>query len=407
MSNANIIRGLVVRLYPTAEQSTRLLRWMGALRFMWNRFIDAEQAQYEHDGSFLWRTQLHAIGQGLRREHDWIADVPANATIQVAADFDTALRRMVRERKAGRRCGFPRRKKRGVRECSIYCANNKTRIAPDLRGVTLPKLGAVKARGLQPIDGRLYAARIRRDGDRWMLSLQFLCERPAPLPPSDTAVAVDLGVNRLATIFDGESFLHITAPRPLRRAERMLKRRQRRLSRRQKGSRRRLDQQRRVAAVHRKTRNRRKEAVHQFTNRLTAKAGSIIIEDLNVRGMARGRLAKSVNDAALGMVVRTLAYKADWRGRELVKVDRFFPSSQICSCCGTLHREMRDLSRRVLRCDCGNVLDRDENAAANLYWYREGLGNRPVHRPTRGERGDQAHGPVPLIEPRIAPGFMS
>lgn len=406
MVNA-VIRGQVVRLYPAAAQAQRLAQWTGALRWMWNRYLDAERERYAIDGTFLWRADLHKLGQAFRHEHDWIADVPANATIQVAADFDRALRKMVRDRKAGRRCGFPRPKKKFIREVGIYCANNRTRIADDRRSVTLPKLGKVKTRGLQPPpDGRLHSARVWRDGDRWMISLAFECPRPEPLPANEMTVAVDLGVVRLATIYDGESFLYIDAPRPLRTAERSLKRRQRRLNKRQRGSARRRTQQRRVATIHRKVRNRRKEMIHQFTHRITATSGRILVEDLNVRGMARGRLAKSVNDAGLGAVLRMLTYKADWRGREIVKVDRWFPSSQICSGCGQIHVEMKKLSRRVLRCDCGTVLDRDENAAINLHRTASeaGTGRRADRRAGRGEVQD--HGPVPLAEPRIELGSL-
>lgn len=401
MPNDSIIRGQVVRLYPTADQAQRLVQWTGALRWMWNRYLDAIKEQYAADGTFLWRTQLHPLGQSMRAERDWVADVPSNATIQVAADMDRALRKMVSDRKAGRRCGFPKPKKRFVREAGIYCAGPKMRLSTDLRGVRLPKLGEVKARGLRQIDGRVYAARIWRDGDRWMLSIQYECPAPAPLPPTEAVVAIDLGVKRLATIFDGEKFLHVDAPRPLRKAERLLRRRQRRLSKRVKGSSRRRAQARRVAVIHRKVRNRRKETVHQLTHRITATSGVIVVEDLNVKGMARGRLGKSCHDAALGAILRTLAYKAVWRGREVIKVDRFFPSSQACCGCGEIHTEMRSLGRRTLRCNCGNVMDRDENASVNLYWYGQGVRNRGPGASTRGERGVQAYGPVPLVEPRI------
>jgi putative transposase len=397
-----IMRGYSARLYPSREQESRLHGWAGSVRFVWNRLLDAQRERYAASGTFIWRSELQTRVVGMKATHEWLKEVPAHALLQIAADLDRAVRKMIRDRKAGLQCGFPRYKKRFVREASIYCVNQRTSIDDNLRVVRLPKIGRVHCRGLRAINGRVLGARIVRDGKRWTLAVQAEESSPAPLPPSDTIVAIDLGVKRLATVFDGEKFLHVDAPRPLRKAERLLKRRQRRLSKRIKGSARRRAQVQRVAAVHRKVRNRRKEMVHQLTHRLTAKAGVVVVENLNVKGLASGMLAKSVRDAAFGAIFRTLAYKAAWRGRELVKVDRFFPSSQACSGCGEAHAEMKKLSRRTLRCDCGTIMDRDENAAVNLYeWYRGERGNRAGTSPTRGETGVQAHEPVPVVEPRI------
>jgi putative transposase len=426
--NDQIIRGQVVRLYPTAEQVTRQVQWTGALRWIWNHFVEAEEAKFAATGKFLWRAELYELAKVWRTEKDWIRDIPANAFIQIAADFDTALRKYLRDRKAGRvkgfkrsaryktdrtlrdLAGFPAMRRKGVDDPSIYVPNRFRFI--DAHTVVLPKLGKMKFRGSEaPEGGRPYAARIWCDaGDRWMLSIQWLCPKPVPLPPSDIVIAVDLGVSRLATVYDGANFLHIQAPRPLRKALRNLRRQQRTLARRQKKSRRRAVQRQRVACIHRRIRNVRKEVNHQLSHQLIAKAGVIITEDLNIKAMARSRLALSVADAGLGQLLTMTAYKAEWGGREQVKVDRFFPSSQQCCGCHVLHREMRNLSRRTLRCNCGNVIDRDDNACVNLYWYREGLGNRAGTRLTRVEIGEQGnvrkHDPVPVVETRIEPEFM-
>jgi putative transposase len=156
-----------------------------------------------------------------------------------------------------------------------------------------------------------------------------------------------------------------------------------------------------VGAIHRKVRERRKDLLHQVSHRLTAKAGVLKVETLNVRGMARNRhLALSVADAGMARLVTFYRYKADWRGRRVVDVDPWFPGSQTCCLCGALHREMRKLSVRTLVCDCGNVMGRDRNAAVNHYSYPEEPGKRGL-APTRVETGDQEPAPVPVGEARM------
>ena len=397
-----IVRGWQARLYPTPEQGHRLNQWAGSLRFLWNRLLDREKAAYQATGKFIWRKQLQPIAVGMKRQDglEWLADLPAHAVLDTVARMDGALRRMVIERKAGRTCGFPKVRKKFVNEAGIYCVGQATEIRDG--EATLPKLGRVRLSGGDLPEGRLLAARIRRDGDRWMLSAQFECPDPVLLPETDTVIGVDLGVSTLVTVFDGTDFEEWTAPKHLRKARKRLRRAQRCLSRRKKGSVRRRAQARRMGVIHRKVRERRKDLLHQISHRLTAKAGVLKVETLNVRGMARNRhLALSVADAGMARLVTFCRYKAEWRGRRVDDIDRWFPGSQTCCQCGALHPEMKDLSRRELVCTCGNRMGRDRNAAVNHYWYRKECENRSGHAPTRVEIGDQGFAPVPVVEARM------
>lgn len=397
-----IVRGWQARLYPTPDQGMRLNQWAGSLRFLWNRLLDLEKAEYQATGKFIWRKQLQPIAVGMKREPglEWLADLPAHAVLDTAARMDAALRRMVNERKAGRDCGFPVRKKKFVREAGIYCVGQATEIAE--HEATLPKLGRVRLRGGDAPAGRLLASRISRDGERWMLSAQFECPRPAPMAPTGITVGVDLGVATLVTSFDGAGFHEVAAPKHLRKAQKQLRRAQRTLSRRKKGSARRRAQGRCVGVIHRKVRDRRKDLLHQISHRLTAKGDVIKVETLNVSGMARNHhLALSVADAGMSRLVAFCEYKADWRGRKIVKIDPWFPGSQTCSDCGVIHREMRKLSVRTLSCHCGNVMGRDRNAAVNHFWYGQEGRNRILVDATRVEIGDQGLVPVPVVEARM------
>jgi putative transposase len=146
-------------------------------------------------------------------------------------------------------------------------------------------------------------------------------------------------------------------------------------------------------------RDRRNDFLQQISHRLTTKADGLKLETLNVRGMARNHpLALSMADAAMSRLVRVCEYKADWRARQVETIDPWFPGSQACCGCGEIHREMKTLKQRMMRCDCGNVIGRDRNAAVNHDWYPEERGNRGVHAPTRIEMRNQELAPVPVHE---------
>ena len=296
-----IVCGWQARLYPTPEQSARLNGWAGSLRFLWNRLLDAEKAEYAATKRFLWRKQLQPIAVAMKREPglEWLADLPAHAVLDCVARLDCALGRMVSERKAGRKCGFPKPKKKFVREAGIYCVAQASTV--DGQQAVLPKLGRVALPGGDMPQGRLLASRVWRDGDRWMLPAQFECARPEPMLPTGLTLGGDLGVSTLITTFDGAAFEEVLAPKPLRRAQRRLKRAQRKLARRQKGSNRRRDAARRVGVIHLKVRCIRQDALHQVSHRLTDKADVLKLETLNVAGMARNhRIALSIADAGMG-----------------------------------------------------------------------------------------------------------
>lgn len=401
---ATITCGWQARLYPTPGQAARLNQWAGALRFLWNRLLEREKAEHAATGRFLWRKGLQTIAVGMKRQPglEWLADLPAHAVLDTAIRLDAALRRMVNERKAGRKCGFPKPKKKFVRESGIYCVGQATSVSA--REATVPKLGKIKLRGGDSPEGRLLAARIVRDGDRWMLSAQFECARPEPLSASGMDIGVDVGLRHLATVHDGADVEHVAAPKPLAKAMKRLKRLQRAQSRRRKGSARRRAAAKRVANLHRRVANKRRDFNHQLSHRLTTKGDCIGIETLNIAAMARGlRLGKALADAGLGQLLGYVRHKADWRGRFLHAADRWRASTKPCSVCGLFHD--MPLGKRTLRCECGNVMDRDANAAANLRRYAQEAQNRAGNGPTRGEIGEQVAGvrppPVPVVEPRM------
>ena len=199
---------------------------------------------------------------------------------------------------------------------------------------------------------------------RWFVSL--LCDDPTvkPLPATDGAVGVDVGLDHLLTLSTGEK---VANPRHEREDRARLALAQRRLARKAKGDgANRAKARREVARIHARIADRRRDGLHKLTTRLVRENQTIVIEDLTVRNMVKNRsLARAISDAAWTQFRELLEYKATWYGREVIAVDRFFPSSKLCSACGTLQDKM-PLSVRTWTCSCGTTHDRDVNAAKNL-----------------------------------------
>jgi putative transposase len=397
-----ITRGWQARLYPNREQDRLLSLWANHARGAWNKLLGEVVTRYEADQTFLWKADLQKLAVAWKHEPEtaWLAELPAHTLLEVCGRLDKALRRMLSERKAGRQCGFPRFKKKRWGEGSVYFVNQNTRLSPDGRHVRLPKLGTARTRGGRPPAGRLLGSRATRDGDRWLLSAQIECPAPEPMAATGARIGVDAGLRSLVTTYDGAAFETVKPPRPLKAALRRLAKAQRIMARRQKGSARRGAQVKRVAALHRKVRCRRHDHLHQVSHRLTAKADVIVVETLDVRAMAQTPfLGQQVADVAIGSLLRFVAYKAAWRGRELIAVPSTYPSTRTCSGCGTLHD--MPLGKRRLSCGCGVRMNRDENAALNLYRYPEEPGNLAHQGGTRVETGSAVGGVSLRSDPAI------
>jgi putative transposase len=198
---------------------------------------------------------------------------------------------------------------------------------------------------------------------RWFVSL--LCDDPGikHLPATDAAIGIDAGLDHLLTFSTGEK---IANPRHERRDRVGLAKAQRRLAKKTKGSANRAKARRKVAKIHARIADRRRDALHKITTRLVRETQTLVIEDLTVRNMVKNRkLARAISDAAWSQFRSMLEYKAAWYGRDVIAVDRFFPSSKLCSTCGAL-RDKMPLNVRNWTCDCGTTHDRDVNAAKNL-----------------------------------------
>lgn len=363
-------RGFKYRIYPNESQRDQIARTFGCCRFVYNRALDVKKTAYSETGKSIATNDLIKMIPAWKRDPDtsWLAQVDSMALQQSIRDLDRAYKNFFRRVREGGKPGFPKFKSRRHARQSYRTNGGKVL---DRNHIALPKLGNVRAKVSRPLQGRFISVTVSLDAaGRYFAT--FLC---TGVPAKDTTatdreVGIDLGVKTLATLSDGTK---IENPRGLERYERKLAREQRRLSRRkgarksEKQSRRYLKQRKRVARIHAKIADARTDALHKVTTMLVDENQVLCMEDLNAKGMMKNHhLAKAVTDASFGEFARLLEYKCAERGRSLVKIGRFYPSSKTCSACG--HRlDALPLSVRSWDCPaCGAHHDRDVNAARNI-----------------------------------------
>lgn len=392
-----VSRAIVSRLYLNREQAASVRRWQGGLRRIWNESLEWCFKQRDEVGKWPKKSALQSFMVSLkhRPETAWMKDIPAHAILALCEDMQRAFKNWF-EKRAKR----PKFRGKFQRQFSVYMVNQTTEFCDGK--VKLPKLGEVRYRcGDQP-QGRLLSSRVWCEAGKWYLSSVFECERPAYEIPKVERIGIDMGLKTLATAFDGEKVILFENPKALEKRLAQLRRYQRRVSRRVKGSQRREAAKRRVARLHQKIANIRKNVAHQATCALVRQADTLVVESLNVAGMMKSKLhSRATADAGMGDFLRQIAYKADWQRRKLIEADRFYPSSQICSVCGEIRKEMSKKRLDVLRCACGNIMQRDENASRNLYAYPEERGNVGLAPKTCAEIGDQEAAAMPISVPVV------
>lgn len=350
------------RFEPTAVQRQQLAVEFGNARFVWNRCLDLRSKAWEADQARHNYVSLNKqVTEWKKIEFPWLANSAACCLTQALIDQDKAFKNFFEKR--GR---YPKFKSRYDRQAVRYQLDQRQIERTYQAGefLKLPKLGTIKIRWSQVPAGTPKMATVSKTPDgRYFVS--FSCEvEIAPLPLTGNAVGVDLGIKDVAVTSDGYKSGN---PRHLKARLRHLKRQQRRLSRMKKGSNRRNRQRLKVARIHARIAASRQDFLHKTTTALIRRADVIALEDLHVKGMVKNHhLAGAIADVGMGEFRRQVEYKAAWYGRQVVVVDRFAPTSKMCSACGS-YQEKMPLSIRAWTCpDCGARHDRDVNAAINI-----------------------------------------
>ena len=377
------------RFFPTDAQAAQLGRTFGCARFVYNQALEfrSQAWQQEKKSVGYHETALKLTQWKKEPEKTFLSEVSSVVLQQSLLNLDTAFTNFFEKR-----AKYPKFKSRRHRQSVRYATNAFT-----FRGgsITLAKqseaLDIVWSRPL-PDDAKIINLTISRDtSERYFVSILVETDLK-PLEKTKAEVGIDVGVKTLATTSEGEK---IENPRPLVKHEKRLRILQRRLSRKVKDSNNRKKTRFRVARLHARISDTRRDTLQKFTTKIISENQAIYVEGLNVVGMVKNHnLARHIADAAFGEIFRELEYKAAWYGRTYLELDRFFPSSKLCSLCGYLLEEL-PLSVREWDCPaCNTHHDRDINAAINIKKAGQslrkrlkttGCGARKV-TPTRNER---------------------
>jgi putative transposase len=366
-----------IQLDPTVEQSIALARAAGCARFAWNWALAEWDRQYKAGEKPTSAKIQSAWNQTKHTEFPWVGESPKDANIRPLINLGEAFTRFFK--KQARR---PRFKRKGVHD-SFYVSNDKFSV--DGLTVRLPVIGTVRMTESLRFENRideitvpvkdsdkteikLYrtirSAVVSREADRWFISIQVDVGDVKRKRTANGRVGVDLGIKTALVTSDGQTFY---APKPLKAGIKRLRRLSRQHSRKKKGSNNRKKSQRRLARHHARIKRIRRDWTHKVTTKLCRENQTIVLEDLNVKGMTANHcLARAINDVGFGEIRRQLEYKAPMFGSTVEVVSRWEPTSKTCSKCGC-KKDVLALSERVFHCDhCGLSLDRDLNAAKNI-----------------------------------------
>ena len=372
-----ILKAFRFRVYPDAAQIARLERWNAALRFLWNLANEqrlmglARPGGQKHVGradrdAALPRLDTRVFPTAFDQQREltelratlpWLADVPRHACGQLLVELDKAWQCCFKKLTRA-----PRWKRRG-RDLLGLCEADPKVWRLDGTNIYFPKLGTLRTVLHRPLEGKPKTCTLKRDGDKWFVSIVCELDVADPVPRDGPIVAIDRGIVHFGVRSDGAP--PIINPKYLEASLKQLAHAQRTVSRRKKGSKNREKAKAHVARIYRKVRQQRDQFLHTQSARLAKNHGVVVLEKLNVAGMIQGRCARSISDAGWSHFAEMLRYKLTWSGGALVEVPAAY-SSQTCSVCGCVDAKSR-VSQSVFCCtSCGHEENADFNAAKVL-----------------------------------------
>mgnify|MGYP002594079146 CR=1 FL=1 len=367
-------KAIKYRLYPTTEQAIMFVKTFGCCRKVYNLMLADKVESYKATGKFATVTPAK-----YKTEYPFLKEVDSLALANVQMNLQSAFRsRFSKSRK--KKNGFPKFKSAKHSRKSYTTNNQKGTVAIIGNAVKLPKIGLVKAKiHRQPeADWIIKSATISQESDEtFYVSVLFEFEQDInAVPISDNAIGLDYASDGLYVDNKGNVG---TNHKYYRESHKKLAKAQRRLSRKvgskkdEIKSNNYMKQHRKVNKIHRHIVNQRLDNLHKISTEIANRYDVVCVESLNMRSMSNKGFGngKATLDNGYGLFLNMLEYKLADRGKYLVKVDKWFPSSQICHCCGIVHPEMKDLRIRTMTCDCGLIISRDQNAAINI--KNEGL----------------------------------
>lgn len=363
--------GYKFRIYPNAEQSVLINKTFGCTRYVYNHYLAERKEAYESEKKTLSAASCMLDLTVMKREQEWLREVDATALQASVQNLDAAYQNFFRRVKQGEVAGYPRFKSKHDNRQSYKSKCVGTNIKVTDNTIRLPKLGFVECRVSKEVRGRILSATVSKNpSGKYFVSLCCADVELERTPRTGAVVGIDLGLKDFCITSDGSKYAN---PKYLNKSQKKLAKLQRELSRKPKGSKNREKARIKVARQHEHIVNQRQDTLHKISTELVRNYDVICMEDLQVKNMVRNhKLARSISDASWGEFKRQLIYKCGWYGRELICVDKFFPSSQLCSSCGERWNGTKNLSIREWDChNCHAHHDRDINAATNI--LKEGL----------------------------------
>ena len=376
-------------LIPNNKQKTKLFQYANTARFAYNWALSREQENYKNGGKFISDKDLRKEFTQLKKseEYSWLNTISNNVTKQAIKDACDAYKKFFKGLSK-----HPKFKSRKRTKLSFYQDNVKIKFTdthvkiegfssskkPNKQKLNWVKLAEKKR---VPTNCKYYNPRITYDGINWWISISIMCNETTTDLVSE-GVGIDLGIKDLAICSDNKVFNNINKIHKIKKLNKRKRRLQRSLSKRYNNRKGEsyckasniIKSEKELLKLNHRLTNIRQNYLHQTTSEIIKRKPSFIcIEDLNVKGMMKNRhLSKAVQQQCFGEFRRQIEYKSAWNNIPVIFADRFFPSSKLCSCCGNIKKDLK-LSDRIYKCECGNEIDRDYQAALNLKRYGENV----------------------------------